>query len=121
MLVEVMIKRSDGDHSTFFLSEISNHDAEDVRAQYLEDKMKPTDQKSFYESIPEFTPMNPDILLRPCVDEDFWGTPVGAEFNKEDIMKFREGEKEILEKLPKWDWNNIMIYVDKAGVQNMML
>ena len=70
--------------------------------------------------MPHFTPINPDILLRPCDPDDFWGTPPGAEYDPKMIFKFREGEKEILNNLPKWDWNDIFIYADEEGVSDLI-
>ena len=68
--------------------------------------------------IPDFEPMEPDDVLRPCVPADFWGTPAGFEFDKSKIKKFHDDQKVQLMKMPKWNWNDIFAFTDEHGMSD---
>jgi hypothetical protein len=108
MLVEIHIT-SPEPTSVFMLSEISNQDVDDVRGMYLEHKLKPTDHKDLWEKIPDFTPMEPGDIMRPCREHEF------AEregFEKDLIYKFHNPAG-VKDEVPRWDWDQIFTLVDE--------
>jgi hypothetical protein len=106
MLVEIHIT-SPAPTSVFMRSEISNQDVDDVRGMYLEHKLQPTDHKDLWEKIPDFTPMEPGDIMRPCREHEF------AEregFRKDLIYKYHK-PAEVEDELPKWNWDQIFTLV----------
>jgi hypothetical protein len=106
MLVEIHIT-SPEPTSVFMRSEITNQDVDDVRGLYLEDKLEPKDHKDLWEKIPDFIPMEPGDIMRPCREQEF------AEregFQKDLIYKFHKPEK-VEDEVPKWDWDQIFTLV----------
>ena len=87
---------------------------------YLEEKLNPKDHKHLWQQIPDFTVIKTDTLLRKCEPDEFWNTPVGAVFDRDKIMKFRDDEREIIRQVPKWKWDDIFTYVDKVGTGDVV-
>ena len=101
MLVEIHIT-SPTPASTFLRSEITNKDVDDVRAMYLEHSLKPKDHKDLWRQIPDFTPMQPGDIMRPCREDEF----VSHEgFDKSLISKFIKPSD--MNDLPVWTWDSI--------------
>ena len=93
MLVEFSPKARNS--SRFMRAEIStNH--EDVRALYHEE---------LWNLVPHYVVVHPARALRPCVDDDFWGTPDDVVFDKSMIMKLNDSDKANLMQLPKFEWD----------------
>ena len=115
MLVEFHLKKNNV--STFMLAEISNRDVEDVRAMYLEATLNVKDHKELWTKIPDFYPMNPDDVLRPCVASDFWADVQGPPLDKSKIMKFHDDKKVELMKMEKWNWDDIFAFTDAHGMK----
>ena len=101
MLVEIHIT-SPTPASTFLRSEITNKDVDDVRAMYLEHSLKPKDHKDLWRQIPDFTPMQPGDIMRPCREDEF----VSDEgFDKSLICKFIKPSD--MNDLPVLTWDSI--------------
>ena len=80
-----------------------------VACTYLEHKLQPTDHKDLWEKIPDFTPMEPGDIMRPCRESEF------AEregFEKSLIYKFNNPAG-VKDDVPRWDWDQIFTLVDE--------
>ena len=98
MLVEVHTKGV----STFMLAEVSNKDVEDVRAMYLEKKLKPENHMDLWRKIPDFTPIDPMDILRPVEKHEL---AITEGFYMGTVSKFVNVQQ--LQAVPKWDWDQI--------------
>ena len=98
MLVEVHTRGV----STFMLAEVSNRDVEDVRAMFLEKELKPKNHRDLWEKIPDFTPMDPQEILRPVKPHEL---AITEGFDVSLVSKFVNVDG--LKKVPKWDWDQI--------------
>ena len=90
--------------STFMLAEVSNHDVEDIRAMFFEDKFKddgPMTAAKLYEKLPVVLPMDPKEVLRPAKKEEVKKKDV----DHDKIMFLLEPDK--LKDMPKWEWDQI--------------
>ena len=92
--------------STFMLAQVSNTDVEDVRAMYLEKTLNPKNHRDLWNKIPDFTPMNPEDILRPCEEHEF---NIHEGFDKSKVMKFKNTAG--LKDFPKWEWDQIFAVV----------
>ena len=101
MLVEIHIT-TPKPTSIFMRSEISNQDVDDVRAMHLERTLKPTDHQDLWQKIPDFKPMAPGDIMRPCKESEFHKR---EGFDKSLIHKFNNPAG--LKDVPKWDWDRI--------------
>ena len=99
MLVEVHAKGL----STFMLAEVSNTDAEDVRAMYLERKLAPKDYNDLWAKIDDVKPIKPDDILRPITKNEL---KVTEGVDERMVSKFLNVKS--LEDLPKWDWDQLL-------------
>jgi hypothetical protein len=106
MLVEIHIT-SPAHASIFMLAEISNRHVDEVRAMYLEHTLKPTDHKDLWQKIPDFKPMAPGDIMRPCKESEFY---IHDGFDKALIYKLINPAG--LNGLPKWSWDSIFTFVD---------
>ena len=109
MLVEIHIT-SPEPTSVFMLSEISNQDVDDVRAMHLERTLKPTDHQDLWQKIPDFKPMAPGDIMRPCKESEFHKR---EGFDKSLIHKFNNPAG--LKDVPMWDWDRIFTLVNKPA------
>ena len=99
MLVEVHTKGV----STFMLAEISNRDVEDVRAMYLEKTLQPKEHMDLWRKIPDFTPIDPEAILRPVKDHEL---AITEGFDRSTVSKFVNVQG--LKSVAKWDWDQIL-------------
>ena len=98
MLVEVHTRGV----STFMLAEVSNRDVEDVRAMFLEKELQPKNHRDLWEKIPDFTPMDPQEILRPVKPHEL---AITEGFDVSLVSKFVNVDG--LKKIPKWEWDQI--------------
>ena len=89
--------------STFMLAEVTNHDAEDVRAMDLEAKYAPANAKELYSKLPVVIPMDPKDVLRPTRQEEIKVKGVDCKC----IMKLLHPKK--LHDVPKWNWDSLFV------------
>ena len=101
MLVEI----HSGGASTFFIAEVSNKDAEDVRAMRLEQELNPKNHKDLWDMIPNFQPMDPADILRPVKDHEFNSKEQKEAYDPSTVLKFLDADA--AEKVPKWKWDSL--------------
>ena len=89
--------------STFMLAEVSNHDAEDVRAMYLQAKHAPADAKELYKKLPVVLPMDPKNVLRRALKNEIKANDVDYKI----IMKLLNPE--VLMSVPRWNWDSLFV------------
>ena len=85
------------------LAEVSNHDAEDIRAMYLEQKHKPANHGVLWEQIPVVSAMDPTNILRDVTEKEIQ-TPGEVDHN---LLSKVVDVKALKNLLPKWDWGSI--------------
>ena len=109
MLVEVRAKGI----STFMLAEVTDKDVEDIRAMYLEQKLRPKDHMDLWRMIPDFKPIDPKDILRPVRPQEIAKQAIGEGFDISTVSKFVDVQG--LKELPKWDWDQIFTLLDGAS------
>ena len=93
--------------STFMLAEVSNTDAEDVRAMYLEQEISPADAQELYDKLPVIKPMDPVGILRPAREKEV----VVPKVDYSQISKIVDVAT--LQSMPKCNWDQIFVLVGK--------
>ena len=93
--------------STFMLADVSNTDAEDVRAMYLEQKINPADAQELYDKLPVIEPMDPVGILRPAKE----GEVAVKDVDYTKISKIVNVAT--LQTMPKWNWDQIFALLGK--------
>ena len=89
--------------STFMLAEVSNHDAEDVRAMKLEAKHAPANAQELYAQLPVVMPMDPRDVLRQTRPDEI----KAKDCDCKTVMKLLHPKK--LHDVPKWNWDSLFV------------
>ncbi len=104
MLIEILT----ADAVMYVQADIPDMNVEDIRAMYLEDRLKPTDPEDLYARIRDLAPVTTN-LLRPMEPSEQWNTE--KPFNPR-VYKFVSPD--VFAQVPKFSWHQVFNFDPKA-------